>query len=154
MIVTEHSAAAVEGDVLLSVWRRPYTLEALDGIESLIVGHVGRRLSSFAVFRFERIHPGDFANPLVRARMIEISKNHPYRRKVNVLDGRGIVNGTIRMAISGVLAVFKPPFPMITVESIDAGLTALNDVEPNRKTLRASLALLELALWPAGPRDG
>ena len=151
MITSDQGTMIVIGDVFLSVWRRPYTLSALDDISRLVSTHDPKNaglLTSLALYRFDRIRPADFSDQAVRRRMVELSHNCRYRIAINILDGRGLVNATIRLALSGILTAIKTPYPITTVESIDAGIAAAKDARTDRHTLTTALAALEHKVWP------
>lgn len=146
MIANEQGAIVVVGDVMLSVWRRPYQLESLDDIARTVdehdPDHMGT-VTSLSIFRFDRVRPADFADVATRKRMVELSQTCRFRMAINVLDGRGLVNSTIRLGLAGMMTVLRMPYPVKTVESMESALKLMDHVTPDRETLLSALSALE-----------
>jgi hypothetical protein len=102
------------------------------------------------------VRASDFADVAVRKRMVELSRTCRYRKAINVLDGPGLVSGTIRLAFAGLMTALQMPYPVATVDSIDDGLAALDaGVTAERAVLMTAFRALERAVWretPAPPR--
>ena len=150
MTVNAQGAIVVVGDVMLSAWRRPYQLESLDDIARTVdahdPGHSGA-LISLSVFRFDRIRPADFADLATRKKMVELSQTCRFKMAVNVLDGPGLVNSTIRLGLAGMMTVLRMPYPVTTVSSVDRALVALPEPARDTQALRAALLALEQKIW-------
>lgn len=150
MIVNPQGAILVVGDVMLSAWRRPYQLESLDDIARTVDGHDPDHtgaLISLSVFRFDRVRPADFADMAIRKKMVELSQTCRFKMAVNVLDGPGLVNSTIRLGLAGMMTVLRMPYPVTTVSSVDNALRALPDGPRDADRLRAALRELEQKVW-------
>lgn len=148
MIVSDEGMIAVIGDVMVSLWRRPYSLRSLETIDRTVRSYdpeMSGLLTSVSIYRFERWRAPDFTNASVRARMVELSRQCRFRQAVSVLDGSGLVNGTIRLAFSGIMTALDLPYPVKTVESFDEALQSLEGVKTDPETLRAAFAALERA---------
>jgi hypothetical protein len=151
VIFNEQGAMAIIGDVFLSMWRRPYTLQALDDVTATLAHTDPLKdglLYSLAIYRFDRVRPADFADVAVRNRMADLSRNCRFRVAINVLDGRGLVNAGIRLGFSGLLTILTTPYPIKTVDSIDAGLNLTAGARPDRATLTTAIAAMERKVWP------
>lgn len=153
MIQNEQGAIAVIGGVMLSAWRRPYQLASLDDLARTVAAHDPQntgRLVSLSLYRFDRIRVADFADADVRQRMVELSQTCRYRMAINVLDGPGVVSGTIRLAFSGLMTALQMPYPVKTVDSVDAGLDLIDDdAGADRRMLSTGMEALIRAVWRA-----
>ncbi|MDP2342892.1 MAG: hypothetical protein Q8O67_18195 [Deltaproteobacteria bacterium] len=153
MISNDQGTMVVIGDVFLSVWRKPYTLSSLNDVATVVAEHDpvnAGALISLAIYRYDRVRPIDFADAAVRHRMADLSRTCRYKLAINVLDGAGLVNASIRLAMSGLLAALKTPYPIKTVDSIEAGIALTAGAKPDRGTLLTAIAALERKVWPEG----
>ena len=151
MIQNGQGAIAVIGDVMLSAWRRPYQLDSLDDIARTVAAHDPQntgRLTSVALYRFDRIRFADFADASVRQRMVDLSQSCRYRQAINVLDAPGVVSGTIRLAFSSLMLALQMPYPVKTVDSIDAALVLVGEsATADRNMLSTGMQTLIRAVW-------
>ena len=152
IVVNGQGALVVVGDVLVSAWRRPYQIEAIEDIARIVDAfdpdHRGA-LSSLSIFRFERVRPADFADVAIRKRMVELSQSCRFKIALNVLDGPGLVNSTIRLGLAGMMSVLRMPYPVQTVGSVDGALQLLPTQTPSqREAVLATIRSLENQVWP------
>jgi hypothetical protein len=134
----------VVGTIVLSAWRRPFTMESATFIGQQIAAAAlnAGPLVSFAVFRFPSIREPPGAD--VRAKLAALGNAFQFHHVVSVLESSGFANATTRLFLASVVALMRRRDEMVLVsDSVESGLVASResgvDLEPYRTSLNALL---------------
>jgi len=149
-IVVDGSALVEVGTVVVSVHRRPLTLASLDAFDA-VTARIGQpSWSSLGIYRLERVRPGDFADEAVRDRIVKMGSMEGLRQGVVVLDGPGLTNAAIRLALAGIVMLVPGRRTFDVVGSVDEGIGALGRQTPvDGDAIRAAVATLIERVWSA-----
>lgn len=140
----------IDGTIVLSAWRRPYTLESTAFLDQHMAAAARQAgpLVSFAVYRFPSMR--EAPNSDVRAKLAAMGNAYPFHHVVNVFDSSSFANAMSRLCLAAVVALMRRRDMVTVADSVEAGLAASRDagVDPDR--WRDSLeALLDDTFGPA-----
>ena len=142
---------AAVGDVVVSVHRRSLTAASLDAFDEVSARVTSPDYCTFSVYRLERVRRDDFADDTVRKRIVAMGHNPRLRRGIAVLDGAGLANAGVRLALAGVLMLLPGRRSLDSAASIDEGLAALqSSTKTDPAAIRAVLDQLIATVWAPG----
>ncbi len=144
----------VEGTIVLSAWRRPYTMESASFIGEQIAAAARQPgpLVSFAVYRFPSMREPPGSD--VRERLAAIGNAYPFHHAVNVFDSSGFANAMSRLFLAGVVALMRRRDMVAVTDSVEAGLLASRDAGVDLERWRGSLDALLLDTFGSSPHTG
>lgn len=133
----------VEGSIVLSAWRRPYTLEssALIAAQIGLAAHEPGPLVSFAVYRFPSMREPPSSG--VRTYLARLGDSYRFHHVVNVFDSSGFANAMSRLFLTSVLTLMRRSDMVAVADSVETGLASCRragvDLAPHRAALDALL---------------
>lgn len=143
----------VEGTIVFSAWRHPYTLESTAFLEAHIAAAARQAgpLVSFAVYRFPSMREAPGSE--VRAKLAAMGNTYPFHHVVNVFDSSSFANAMSRLCLAAVVALMRRRDMVTVADSVETGLQASRIAGVDVDHYRASLdALLSDTFGPPQPR--